>query len=339
MERLISVVVALIAGVTIGFFSSEIASQPDTEIPQVTLSVPEADPENPELKVDLDNNYGESDVEKAKEPISEEDPTVHEDLRDETPPGVDRADVREINQSDPQGLGTPLPVGGAQNYACPRHLVRNFSDRAPGSRVSQFVLHYTVSRPGSLDVIRGLFDRPSFGASSHLGLEPNGRCEQWVNWDKKAWTQGAFNSVSESVEIICCNTVQSRAWWMAQPIIKNEILASIVADRLRARGIQARFVDPVGCDMRRAGWTDHEHLECGNSHHDVQPNFPYDVFQRQVVKHYNSGPTGLPGPTPKPAYFWIACDQWLGGQFTDLAGPTPKPAWFWQACDAWAAAH
>lgn len=330
-EVLVALVVVLAAGFIIGY---GVAPQQEAKVPEIT--VPAA---GTKLVLDADNEYGESNVEKASDPISEEDLSVHEDLRDETPPGVDQTDVHEINTDTPQGLGKPLPVGGAQTYSCPKNLVRNFSNRATGTKVGIFVLHYTVSRPGTLNVIRGLFDRPSFGASSHLGLEPSGRCEQWVDWGKKAWTQGAFNSVSDSVEIVCCNTVQSRSWWLAQPIFKNEILASIVADRLRARGIPARKVDPVGCDVQRAGWTDHNALECGNTHHDVSPNFPYDILQTQIAKHYNSGQAVLPGPRPKPAWFWDACDEWLGGQFTGLSGPSPKPTWFWQACGAWAEAH
>ena len=258
-------------------------------------------PLTPTVTIDSDNEFEAVDKREAADPTpADEGPMIHEDLRDETPPGAPKDAAEQINEGKTTGVAAPLPVGGAQNYSCTNHFVRNFSDRATGSRVKAFVLHYTVSRPGSLDAIRGLFDRPSFGASSHLGLEPSGRCEQWVAWNKKAWTQGAFNSAAESVEIICCNTVQTRAWWLAQPIIKNRIMASIVADRLRARGLPSRFVDPVGCDIQKAGWTDHNALECGNTHHDVTPNFPYDVFAAQVVAAYNGG------ITPKPVCKWTA---------------------------------
>lgn len=334
----IGLLLILAIGIGLGYYLDE----PKTEIPTVTVDVgAQASPNEPEVELDLDNEYEKPDAQEAAQPVREEDLTVHEDLRDETPPGVDQADVEKIEESDPANLTEPLPVGGAQNYSCPNHFVRNFSDRAPGTHVSIFVLHYTVSRPGSLNAIRALFDRPSFGASSSLGLEPSGRCETWVPFNKKAWTQGAFNSVAESVEIMAMGT-EPRSWWLAQPIIKNEILASIVVDRLRARGIPPRRVDPVGCNVQNAGWTDHNALECGNTHHDVAPNFPYDVFQRQVVKRYNAGQASmLPGPRPKPAWFWQWCNWVIGGR-EDVRpenAPLPIPDWGWDACGKWIENH
>ena len=167
---------------------------------------------------------------------------------------MSEADVEEIEESRPEDLGPPLPVGGAQLLSCTSNPVRNFSTRAAGSVVSMPTLHYTVSTPGTLDAIRGLFDDPNFAASSHTLLEPSGRCVQIVPFSKKAWTQGAFNSVADSVEIICCRTDPSRAWWLAQPIIAKSLLASWIVDRLRARGLPPKLVDPIGCEPL-AGWT------------------------------------------------------------------------------------
>ena len=69
------------------------------------------------------------------------------------------------------------------------------------------------------------------------------------------------------------------------------IIASIIRDRARARGLPLKLVDPNGCTPT-AGITDHRRLECGNSHHDVDaaggtsstPNLPLDVIMRQVVE-------------------------------------------------------
>jgi hypothetical protein len=207
-------------------------------------------------------------------------PEVHEDLVDEQPAGAPADAAEKVLEANPEPPLEPQKPAGAQVHSCPQNLVRNRSARAPGSTVSMFVLHYTVSRPGSLAAIRGLFDSPSFGASSHLLLEPSGRCELIVPFSQKAWTQGAFNSVAESVEIMAMGS-ESRAWWLSQPIFTRGILASIVRDRLRARGLPLRRVDPVGCTPK-AGWTDHNALECGNDHHDVMPAFPYDVLGKQI---------------------------------------------------------
>lgn len=336
---------SVIVGLVIGFAVGQAVTESETVAPTVTVPVgADVSPNDPTLTLDLDNEYGQSNVERTEEPLSEEDPTVHEDLRDETPPGVDQEDVDNIAESDPQGLGEPQPIGGAQNYSCPLRLVRNFSERASGTHVGLApVIHYTVSLPGSLDAIWGLFNRPSFGASSHLLLEPlSGRCQQIVPWAKKAWTQGAFNSVSDSIEITCCRTAQSRAWWLSTAIFKREILASIMVDDLRRRGAPPRFVDPVGCDVQRAGWTDHNALECGNTHHDVQPNFPYDVLQAQIVRRYNAGQDEpLPGPRPKPAWWWQWCNWHLGGREGPRPddGPLTIPSWGWQACAQWGEQH
>lgn len=216
---------------------------------------------------------------------------AHEDSKDETPPGVTPEDVERIEQSRPKGIGPPGNLGGAENLSCPVRLVRNHSARASGSRVSMFALHYTVSDPGSFNAIWGLFNTASFAASSTYLLEPlTGRCEQLVPFDRKPWTQGAFNSVSESVEIVCCRTDPSRAWWLSTKIIREGLLAQMIANRLKARGLPNRLVDPVGCTPL-AGWTDHNRLECGNTHVDVGKNFPFDVLKRQIAAHFQPART------------------------------------------------
>lgn len=200
------------------------------------------------------------------------------DLRDSTPRGVTPEEADDALVT-PKGLVAPQPPAGAQNYRCDQRFVRNSSERATGTKVSMIPLHITVSDPGSLNAIHSLFDNPSSGVSSTFGLELDGECEQWVPFSKKPWTQGAFNSVSESIEII--SKLRSREQWLQAPIIKKGILASIVRDRARARGIPLLLVDPVGCTPK-AGITDHDRLECGNNHVDVGTGFPWDVFMRQL---------------------------------------------------------
>lgn len=208
-------------------------------------------------------------------------PDGHEDLRDETPlaPGLENGPAQAKPNVRPPGLPKPQPPAGAQSYSCKRDPVRNHSAR--NGPVLMFVLHIAVANPGALDAIQRLFDTPSFGASSTLGLELNGRCEQWLAFDRKPWTQGAFNSASESVEII--TRLIPRQAWLSSAIFRRGILAAIVRDRLRARGLPIRLVDPVGCTPV-AGYTDHDRLECGNSHVDVGDGFPWDVFAVQVKR-------------------------------------------------------
>lgn len=205
-------------------------------------------------------------------------PDVHEDTKDERPPGVSAEEAEQAEQTPP-GLDRPEPQqGGAQAYSCPRRYVRNYSSRG-GARTSMLVLHFTVSAPGSLDAIRNLFNTPSFGASSTYGVELSGRCEQWVPYDGKPWTNGAFNPVTETWEIVTFNL--TREQWLNAPIIRDGLLAAHVRDRARALGIPLRLVNPEGCTPI-AGITDHDRLECGNLHWDVGDNFPWKVFLRQV---------------------------------------------------------
>jgi hypothetical protein len=223
------------------------------------------------------------------------------DLRDETPPGVPKSELKQGEKAAKDAAkdlpAKERPVGGAQNYSCPDdHKGEVWSSRN-GAKVMQFVLHYTVSAnvPGRADVlgIRDYFARTRVG-SAHLILDFEGNCIQTVPWDQKAWTEGFFNSVSDSVEIIATGR-ETRAQWLAAPIIRDRILASIVRDRLRARGLPRRRVDPVGC-VAQLGVTDHNALECGNSHTDVAPNFPWDVFMQQLAEE--PAPAGLAALLP-----------------------------------------
>jgi N-acetyl-anhydromuramyl-L-alanine amidase AmpD len=204
---------------------------------------------------------------------------LHEDARDETPPGVPAGALQagrafEERQATTQ-LTNPAPPVGAQNYSCRAHPVGNQSALTQ-SRVG-VALHFTVG--GTIESVWRLFDTGSYGASSNYGISLTGRCEQWVPDGRKAWAQLAANSAYISIEITTNDL--TRAQWLAAPVIKHGILASLVRDKLRAIGAPAKLVDPVGCNWT-AGVTDHSRLECGNTHWDVGKNFPWDVFMRQV---------------------------------------------------------
>ncbi len=204
----------------------------------------------------------------------------HEDQVDEQPAGAPANAAAKVAAAASAIETKPQPVGGAQGYSCRWKPVVNFSSRT--AQLVQFVVHETVSKPGTLMAIWRLFNTPSFGASSHYIMEVSGKCLQIVALGKKSWTQGAFNSASTSVEIVAPSG-SSRAWWMKQPIIKRGILASLIRDNLKRMGSPPRWVDPAGCTPK-AGWTDHEHLECGNDHCDVTgcDKFPRDYVDRQV---------------------------------------------------------
>lgn len=243
---------------------------------EVTVDLPGSAPALT-LPIDSDNQQTAADEQSAP---TDRTLGLHEDARDETPPGVEPAKIdagQEKAGDVAEALPAPQEPAGAQAYSCPNAFVVNQSALS-GPRVG-VALHFTVSSPGSLDAIRGLFNTPSFGASSNYGIELAGRCQTWVPPSRKAWTQGAFNSNYTSIEIVTNDL--SRSQWLAAPIIKRGILAALVRDELNRVGAPARRVDPVGCTPL-AGIVGHNELECGNSHWDVGPGFPWDVFVRQV---------------------------------------------------------
>lgn len=280
---------AALAAVLLALFGVGIAvvdDDGDGRPEHITVNVPVPGPDQ-QVVADRDNQ-----LERAEQAESHRlDPQVpgggepldlHEDTRDETPPGVSRQELdegeRKTDRMARTQLGPRAPPAGAQSYSCPaRHVV---NQSALSGRRMGVVLHFTVSQPGSLDAIRGLFNRPSFGASSNYGFELfNLRCQQWVPDRRKAWAQGPANSAYISIEIITND--RSRASWLATPALKRGVLAALVRDLARKVGAPLRLVDPVGCAWP-AGITDHDRLECGNTHWDVGRNFPWDVLMRQV---------------------------------------------------------
>lgn len=226
----------------------------------------------------------------AAPPAGELDTRNPAELRDDTPADIPPAVLKRADQAEEEiaedlpPVDAPLPVGGAQNHSCRvDYASRGYGDRHAGAKVMSFKLHYTVSPNvtgwGDVDGVGDYLER--VGLSAHVIVDFEGNCEKKVPFEKAAWTQVAFNSTSESVEIIATGK-ETRAQWLASPLIKQGILASIVGDRLRARGLPRRFVDPAGC-TDKLGYTDHNHLECGNDHTDVAPAFPFDVFARQIA--------------------------------------------------------
>lgn len=249
----------------------------DDPPPVVDITVPVPGPDKV-VPTDPDNNLDRGEQTEARDGGID----LHEDTRDETPPGVSaeqlEAGERATEADARKELVTPEEAGGAQNYSCKRRPVVNQSGlTGPRKGVA---LHFTVSSPGSLNAIFGLFNRSSFGASSNYGFELyNLKCEQWVPENRKAWAQGPANSAYVSIEIISKD--RSRASWLSTPALKNGTLAALVRDIMRRIGAPLRRVDPQGC-FWPAGITDHDAIECGMTHWDVGKNFPWDVFMRQV---------------------------------------------------------
>lgn len=255
------------------------------------------------LVVDADNEMQADEQAEARKSPADLPGNIdlHEDTRDETPPGVARDELargaRETARlTAKEGLQPERPAG-AQNYTCvSRPVVNQSALSGPQKGVA---LHFTVSDPGSLFAIRNLFNTPSFGASSNYGWDwaaPRGEyCHVWVREGRKAWAQGAANSAYVSIEIHTRD--RSRASWLSA--LNDGKLAALVRDIAKRRGAPLRLVDPVGC-VFPPGITDHERLECGNTHWDVGTRFPWPEFMAQVRRGAS--------PNPLTAKQQRACD-------------------------------
>jgi hypothetical protein len=200
---------------------------------------------------------------------------MHSDLGDGDPqPGV----------SVGAGLLPRIASAGPSQAGCTTKLIsHNFSTRS--SSPSMFVLHYTVSRNrdglSDVDGIRNFFDNPAAEVSSHYVIDWEGNCYLIVPESMKAWTQGAFNSDAISIEFIAFGD-EPQADWASKGDAGLRRGARVVADSIRRNGIPFRYVDPSGCTAK-PGITDHNKLECGNDHTDVEPNFPWKKFKRYVA--------------------------------------------------------
>lgn len=212
-------------------------------------------------------------------------------LRDSTPSGVPKAALvvgadqaaALAKSADLPLADNPIETGGAQLNPCKTSYAPNRSSYG-AAKVRSYgtALHYTVSAnvPGWSDVyaVKNYLNRVGLSANDIMDFE--GNCLHTVPYTSNAYTQGAFNQYYDSIEMIATGK-ETRAQWLAAPIFKAHILANYLTDRLKARGVPLKFVDPVMC-APKVGYTDHNHLECGNDHVDVSPNFPFDVLAAQL---------------------------------------------------------
>lgn len=215
------------------------------------------------------------------------------ELRDDTPPEVQPNTLNEgIGKTDDLGQKLrPRPIGGAQNYECRTdlsgHVWSSYSIRP-----TEGVFHYTVSPNvtgwGDVNGIVGYFKRTRIASADRV-VDFEGHCTQMTPITTgKAWTQGAANNATCWAYEIIATGRETRAQWISSPLISRGVLASMARDDSARCGIPLRRVNPAGC-VFPPGITDHNALECGNSHTDVAPNFPWDVVMRQIT-----------GPAPAP---------------------------------------
>jgi hypothetical protein len=220
-------------------------------------------------------------------------PRAHGGLGDDPFAGVDVPGDFAAAAAPPASV--PSVAGCSTSF-----ISHNFSSRG-GIRPRLLVLHYTVSPNrdgwGDIDLIRGLFNRDSFDASSTFLIDFEGHCRYIVNEAAKPWTQTFYNPWSISVEIIATGKEPKSAWLASRGLVKT---AQVLAGAARRWGIPIRWVDPgAACVAPPAGVTDHNALDCQNSHTDVRPNFPYKTFMRLLEEAAN----------PQPRFRFVATNE------------------------------
>lgn len=267
----------------------------------------------------------EGDLQQEAPPASDPHATIapqDSDLRDQTPPGVSQ-DVLQAGKEKTDKLGTDAgvsdtaqPVGGAQNYSVTKDFSGHvYSDFFSNVTPTEFCLHYTVSPNitgwGDVRGVQGFFKRTMAASATFIG-DFEAHILQMVPLDHKAWTQGAFNPFCRASFEIIATGKETRQQWLNSTLIKGHKLSSLMHDVMKMYHLPLKFVDPVGC-AAIPGYTDHHHIECGNNHTDVAPNFPFDVLKKQLAESF--------APKPISAHTKIVCRKyaWYGVPGSALA--------------------
>lgn len=253
----------------------------------ITLTVDDNDPDTPPQKIEVKiPPILKAQVESPQGPVTIEVPTklaekvaednTHADLRDESPPGMsdDEVDSQHEAVEDSaakDNLPPVSPLAAPTQPGCATKLVSNFSSRG-GVAPRQIWMHYTVSRnlPGWTDVnaIVGLFNRPSFQASSSYVYDFEGNCAYIVREVDKPWTQAAGNPWAISFEIIAMGS--EPRFVTGKPLTKLGGIIKDIGRRWDIPLVQGRVNSD--CSPGKAGIVQHaDGGACAGGHHDIGP--------------------------------------------------------------------
>ena len=312
-----------------------------------------------DLKIDLEfggpHGTPTTTIEVPAEQVDAAEAALETKLRDETPVGVEDALLDNVrDQQDALALDDQLPLvtplAAPSQEGCVTRLVGNYSSRR-GVRPRLFVLHYTVSpnRPGWDDVnaIAGLFDRPSFAASSTYIIDAEGNCAYIVRESDKPWTQAALNPVSISVEHINSGRELSYAG-----VAGRAKLARVASDSMCRWEIPLQKGHVRNGLVVKAGLVDHRSLgPAGGGHVDISPYSVDPVLaaiqRARAVRGCSGGRPEAPvracegrpaaAPAEIPSWAW-KLRRWRqeGGQ-RPSAAPSRVPRWYW-GWSAWVSA-
>lgn len=172
--------------------------------------------------------------------------------------------------------------------------VRNQSPRTAGTKPRLVFIHTTEShdRPGRGDVdsIHAWFDNPASQASSHVIIDEEGHSTTCVPDPMKAWTQGQYNSLALSIELI--GWASTPRWQWVKRTKQLNKAAKFTAYWCRTHEIPTDRGQISGAHINviKAGIVGHAQAGAiGGGHHDPGEGFPWDVFLRKVRYYEKNG--------------------------------------------------
>lgn len=169
----------------------------------------------------------------------------------------------------------------------------NHSSR--GNAKVRLVVVHTAEGARTVESLGAYFAKSSVQASSHVGIDDN-RVEQYVSYDRAAWTCRSANPISDQVEL-CGFASWSRDQWLKEHPKMVGLAAAWIRERCLARGIPIVKLTPAQLAAGQPGVIGHVDWTTGmreGSHTDPGPGFPWDVVMSMANQ-------GGPAPTPTPA--------------------------------------
>jgi hypothetical protein len=142
---------------------------------------------------------------------------------------------------------------------------------ARGSKPVRLVIVHSAEGARTVESLGRWFQRPATKASSHAGIDDT-RIEQYVRYDRAAWTTRAPNAISDNVEL-CGFAKWTRDEWLAHPHML-QLCAQWISDRCIARTIPIRKLTPVEVAAGKAGVCGHVDWTVGmrdGTHQDPGP--------------------------------------------------------------------
>lgn len=168
----------------------------------------------------------------------------------------------------------PEPETG--RIAIPEQTSPNSSPR--GSAPVRLIILHTAEGARTVQELGNYFAASSVQVSSHVGIDDNG-IEEYVPYDREAWTTRSANPISDNAEL-CGFAAWTRAQWLNEHMPMLENAAAWVAARCAARNVPIVKLTPAQVGSGHAGVCGHVDWTIGmkdGTHTDPGPGFPWDV--------------------------------------------------------------